>query len=477
MLKNKARTAVLWSGGDIVFRQGLQFGIAVALARILSPEDFGIIALLYLFTGIASAFVDSGFSSALIQRQDTTHLDESTVFWINLAMAILSACALLAIASSVANFYSLPILEPLTGLMALNVIFSSLGAIHNTLLTKRLDFKTQMKIGVVSSTSSGLCALMMASDGYGVWALAFQAIIATAISTLLLWIYSPWRPMFAFSTDSARKLFGFGGYLMVSTILETIYARIYALIIGKLYSVRDVGIYNRADGTMRLPVEILTSIFSRVLFPIFAAAATDKERLARGLKISVRILMLVTIPMMLGLISLAEPLVLMLLGLKWISITPILQILCLSGMFLPLHVLNLRVLLAQGHSRLFFKLEIVKKLIGISLLLIGSMISVIAIAWSQVAFGFLAFLINAYYSGKHLNYGAREQVLDTLPTLSAAIPMALLVNILSDGWGAPPWQKVVVLAILGAALFAGLATAIRLKAIHELISISKLSNK
>ena len=248
-LKTKALSATLWSGADILMRQGLQFGISIALARLLSPEEFGTIALLYLFTGIASAFVDSGFSSALIQRQDITHTDESTVFWFNLAIGALVAISLWAAAPLIARFFVLPVLLPLTGLLALNIFLSALGSIHGTLLTKHLNFRVQMKIGAFSSLISGAIAITMAYYGYGVWALAAQTLAATILTTLLLWCLSPWRPALVFSKRSVRELFGFGGYMLASGLLDIIYNRAYTLLIGHFFGVKKLGFYNRADGT------------------------------------------------------------------------------------------------------------------------------------------------------------------------------------------------------------------------------------
>ena len=427
MLKQKAITATLWSGADIFLRQGLQFLVAVAMARLLTPEEFGTIALLYLFVGLAGVFVDSGFSAALIQRQDTTHTDESTVFWFNLAMGGAMAVGLWLLAPSIAKFFDSPVLAPLTGVLAMNLFIGALGSIHGTLLAKRLDFKTPMKIGAIATTVSGGLGISIAWQGHGVWALAIQTLVSTILTTALLWLLSRWRPRLEFSLASVRCLFGFGGYLMMAGLLDVAYSRIYTLLIGKFWTVRELGFYNRADSTKQLPVGVLTGILSRVAFPIFSAAAADKEKLRRGVRQALRGMMLINVPMMLGLMVTAEPLVLTLYGAQWLPAVPMLQVLCLAGMLWPLHVINLNVLMAQGHSRLFFRLEVAKKVVGTAVLTGGTIYGVMGIAWSQVVFGLLAFGINAHYTRIHLGYSVWEQISDFLPALAISSVMAFFV--------------------------------------------------
>ena len=473
MLKQKAISATLWSGADIFLRQGLQFVISIGLARLLTPEEFGTIALLYLFVGLASAFVDSGFSSALIQRQDITHTDESTVFWFNLGMGAAMAAGLWLLAPWIAVFFGLPILVPLTYVLAINLLISSLGAIHGTLLNKKLDFKTSMKIGAIATTVSGALGIAMAWKGYGVWALALQTLAATILTTVLLWVIHKWRPKLEFSLASARKLFGFGGYLLVSGLLDVAYNRIYTLLIGKFYGVRDLGFYNRADGTKQLPVSVLTGILSRVAFPIFSAAANDKEKLHRGVRHALRGMMLVNVPMMLGLMVTAEPVVQVLFGAQWLPAVPILQVLCLAGIFWPLHVINLNVLTAQGHAHLFFRLEIIKKIAGTIFLVAGAAFGVMGIAWSQVVFGLLAFALNAHYTGIHLGYGFWRQSLDFFPAFAISVAMAASVYWLGTVFPGPVLPALLVQVAVGAAIFLAGCHLFKLEAYLEAIDLAK----
>lgn len=416
-LKDRAVKATTWSGADALLRLGLQFVFGIVLARLLTPEEFGTIALLYLFIGLASAFIDCGFSSALIQQQEITHMDESTVFWFNLAMGFLMALGLWCASSWIASFFGRPVLIPLTKLLAANLFISAMGSIHSALLTKRLDFKIQMKISAIATLVSGMIGVGMAWKGFGVWALAVQTLAATSVTTILLWFLNPWRPTRQISMQTAQRFFGFGSYLFLSGLLDIAYNRIYTILIGKYFGVRELGFYNRADSTKQFPVSLLTGVLSRVAFPVFSAAANDKKQLRRGMRLALRSIMLVNVPMMLGLMATADHVIPTFFGVQWLPAVPIMQVLCLAGILWPLHVINLNVLMAQGHSRLFFRLEIAKKIIGSLLIVCGSFYGVLGLAWSQVVFGAVAFLINVHYSKIYLDYGATRQTVDFLPVL------------------------------------------------------------
>lgn len=473
MLKQRALAATLWSSLDAFIREGLAFGVSIALARLVSPEEFGTVALLSLFAGIATVFVNSGFSSALIQKQDVDHTDESTVFWFNLAMGLAVSLLLWAAAPAIAAFFTQPILVPLTGLLALTVFVSALGSIHGTLLTKQLDFRTQMKVRAVATTVSGAIAIAMAWRGLGIWALATQTLAAACVTTLLLWYWRPWRPALVFSRNSARRLFGYGGYLMGSGMLDVAYTRIYTLFIGKLFGVLELGMYNRAENTKQLPAGVVTDILAQVAFPIFSTAAGDTRQLRRGVQLAMRGIMLLNVPMMLGLAAVADPLVLTLFGPHWLPAAPIMQVLCLGGIFWPLHVINLNVLLAQGHSHLFFRLEVAKKVLGLLFLVTGAYFGVMGMAWSQVAFGPVAFIINAYYSERFLGYGVLAQTRDLLSILAAASTMAALTYWAGLHVNLVPFAKLLTLVAVGGVSYALLVWGGRLAALQDVIEVIK----
>ena len=427
VLLRRARSAVFWSGLDVFLRQGMGFVISIILARLLVPEDFGTLALLALFLGIAKLFVDVGFTSALIQRQDATRVDESTVFWFNIGAAAIMTLILFASAPWIADFFALPVLMPLTMLMACNVLISAMGSIHGTLLNKRLDFKTPMKIGAISTVISGSVGVYMAWADYGVWALAWQSLSSTLVGTMLLWFFSTWRPLFQFSGDSFKRLFGFSGWLFGSRLLDTVYQRGYTFLIGRFYGTHDLGIYYRAENTQQVPVSMLTGVLSRVAFPLFSSVSHDKAQLRRGVRLSVRTMMLIIGPSMAGLSALAVPFIHVVFGEQWLPAAPILQVLCLLGLMWPLHVINLNVLQAQGHAKLSFRLAIIKKSSGIVLLVIGSIFGIMGIAWGCVIQSVIGLMVNGHYTGKFLDYGMREQLKDCLPSVLISATMAAVV--------------------------------------------------
>jgi O-antigen/teichoic acid export membrane protein len=291
----------------------------------------------------------------------------------------------------------------------------------------------------------------MAWRNYGVWSLAISNVASTCVSTLLLWLFSSWRPRLLFSVTAVRSLFRFGGFLLISGLLDTLFTRMNTLVIGKFYSPQDLGYYSRADGTQQLPANLLASTINRVAFPIFAAAHSDKELLRTGLRKAITMVMMLNIPVMLGMAVTARLLVLVLFGKQWLPCVQYLQILCLGGIFWPLHVLNLEILTAQGHSNLFFRLEVIKKVIGIVILGSACFFGINAIAWSTVVISVICYVINAHYSGLFLNYGTVPQMVDLLPYLAASLIMAFCV------WMASMLPLQVPLLLLSAQVMIGVA--------------------
>jgi teichuronic acid exporter len=467
-LQNNVSKGVLWSAVDVLLRQGSQFVVLIVMARILSPEDFGVMALLALFTGLANVFVDGGFSSALIQRRNVTHLDESTVFFFNLAMGLLVCSALSVSAPYIALLFDKPILRPLTYILALNVFISAFGAIHTTLLTKELNLKLIAKVGGISSTLAGALGIFLASRGFGVWSLALQTLTATSLSTLLLWAWHSWRPLWRFSFSSLRSFFRFGGYLLLIGIIDTLHTNLYSLLIGKLYQTREVGFYDRAQKTQLLPVNFIMLIINRVAFSTFSAVADDKERLARAFRKAQRLAMFVNIPLSLTMIVLAEPIIMTLFGEKWQPSVPILQVLGIVGMMWPIHVLNINALQAQGRSDLFFNIMLVKKIVAISLTIAGSFHGIMALAWAQVAASTFSLLVNTYYSKRFLNFGALRQGLDLLPSLAAAVPMGAAMWLVGHGSYGAYYVKLAAGLSAGGILYLLLAHLFKAEALREL---------
>ncbi len=449
-MKGRALMATMWSAGDALSRQGLQFLTTLVLARLLTPADFGIVAMLAVFVGVAGVLADGGFSAALIQRQDVDHDDESTVFWCNLAIGLLLALLLAGAGPCLAGFYQEPRLRAITVAMAPMVLASAAGAIHFALLIKRLEFRTLAIAGGIAACLSAIVSIAMATAGAGVWALVAQGVVAAAATTAFLWWLHPWRPAWVFKMESIRKLAGFGGYHLASTLMEAAYSRLYSLLAGRMFGARPLGYYANAENTRQLPASFLAALVARVALPLLSEAQGNPLLARRGLQLSIRVMMLLYAPVMLGIAVLAEPVVEVLYGPQWLPAAPLLRILAVAGLLYPIHMINLHALMAQGHARLMFRLEVIKKASGVALLLIGARYGLAGLAWSQVAHSGIALFVNAYYTRRWLGYGVFAQLRDAGPPILAAVAACAVVwpFVHALSWPAP--ARLAALLMLGA---------------------------
>lgn len=470
-MKQRALIAVLWSAGDALSRQGVQFATTLVLARLLTPADFGLIAMVAVFIAIAGVLADGGFSVALIQRRDVDHVDESTVFWCNLVLGSMLALLLCAAAPWLADFYGEPRLREVARAMSLIVLTGSAMGVHVALLAKRLDFRTQAMAGGVAATIAGIVSIAMALRGMGIWALVAQAVAMSCLNCLLLWWFNRWRPAFVFNFGSARKLLGFSGYHLASMLMETGYTRLYGLIAGRQLGASALGYYSNAENTRQLPASFIGVLVSRVALPMFSSVQDDPGVMRRGLQFSIRVMLLIYAPMMLAMIVLAGPMVELLYGRQWRPAVPLLQVLSLAGLLYPLHMINLHALMAGGHARVMFRIELAKKAIGIVLLMTGACFGLIGLAWSQVAHSLIALWINAHYAGRWLDYGASRQLRDIFPPVFAAGVVFAIVGWVSQIWEAAPTIELVVLLGAGCAAYSGLVMLARLEAGKEALGL------
>ena len=419
-LKSRTLHGLFWSFFDRTGQQGIQFIISIILARLLAPEEFGLVAMLAVFMAIAQAFVGGGFGAALIHKADTGHVDECSVFYFNILVGFLAAGVLCLAAPGIAAFYKRPILVPLTRALSLNLIINSFGIIQSTLLTKRLDFKAQMKISLMAAFFSGLIGVSMAYRGYGVWSLVAQSLSSTFLQTLLLWVFFPWRPVWAFSVASLRGMFPFGSKLLCASVIATLFDNMYQLVIGKVFSAADLGFYQRAKGFQQLPVDNITSSVWRVTFPVFSSVKDDKARLKRGVRKALTTMAMVNFPLMIGLAIVAKPLVHVLLTDKWAPCVPYLQLLCMAGLLYPLHAININVLTSQGRTDLNLRIAILKDFLRVALLAVTFRFGIAAIIYGQIAQSVLCYFVNTYYTAVLIRYSVWEQILDLSPYLGTA---------------------------------------------------------
>lgn len=470
-MKRQALIASLWSGGDALSRQGVQFVTLLVLARLLTPEDFGLVAMLAVFIGVAAALADGGFSVALIQRRDVDHIDESTVFWCNVTLGGALAVGLCVAAPWLADFYREPRLREITVAMSLAVVASSAVGVHAALMAKQLNFRIQALAGGIAAVTAGSVSITLALHGMGVWALVAQSVMMAVLNCLLLWWLSRWRPAFVFSRDSVRKLLGFSSYHLASTLMETAYSRLYGLLAGRQFGASALGYYANAESTRQLPGSLVGILVARTALPVFSQVQHEPLRMRRGLQFSIRVMMLLHAPMMLALIVLAEPVTELLYGRQWLPAAELLQVLALAGLLYPLHLINLHALMAGGHAKQMFRIEVAKKASGIFFLVLGASFGLMGMAWSQVAHSLLALWINTHYAGKWFGYGTIVQIRDAAPPLLAATGVFSATGYLAHRWEASSMIELTVLLAASATVYAAIMLLLRLEAGKEAWSL------
>lgn len=426
-LQKKTLSGVIWSFTENFMLQIIQFVIGVLMARILTPGDYGLVGMLSIFMAVSQALVNSGFSNALTRKVDRTELDCSTVFYFNIVVGFVLYLAIFFAAPLIAQFYKAPLLEDLTKVIALPLIFNSLCIVQQARLTIKMDFRTQAKISVTSSIVTGLSGLAMAYSGFGVWTLAYSSVIGAVVRCILMWWLAHWKPLWAYSWQSFRELFSYGSKLLASGLIDTIYGNIYPLIIGRLFSAKELGYYSRGYGYAALPSTIVYSMLSRVTFPLLCEIQNDDERLERVYRQLLRLFAFLIFPLMMGFAAVAHPVIVAMITEKWEPCVPYLQIMCFSFMFYPIHAMNLSLLQVKGRSDLFLKLEIIKKIVGVSVILITFPFGVLYMCVGSVCSSILCLVINTYYTGKLIHVGFLMQMRDLLPTILYSLSMGVLV--------------------------------------------------
>jgi O-antigen/teichoic acid export membrane protein len=431
-IRHKTIKGVFWSSIERFSAQGIQFILGIIMARLLEPSDYGVIGMLAIFLAISQVFIDSGFSTALIQKQNRTEADFSTVFYFNIGVGFFFYLLLFFTSPLIARFYDTPILESVTKVVALNLLFNSLAVVHRAKLTIAIDFKNQAKATLIAVILSGTVGLFMAYGGFGVWALAFQSILNTGLNVVVLWVIVHWKPLRIFSLSSFKQLFSYGSKLLLSGLLDTAYRNVYTIVIGKRFQAVDLGYYTRADQFAQFPSSNITGIFQRVTFPILSDIQHDDERLRSVYRQYLRISAFVIFPLMCGLAGVAGPFINLILTGKWTGIVPLLQLLCFSFMWHPVHAINLNLLQVKGRSDLFLRLEIIKKCVGVGILCVTIPLGIEAMCAGTIVSSFLCLFINTYYTEKIISVGFVKQMRDLFPIFLTAFSMSIVSYIVSN---------------------------------------------
>lgn len=426
-IKTKTIFGLVWSAIESFSQSGIQFFINIIIARVLFPADYGMIGMLVVFLSISQIFIDSGFAHALIQKQNRNEADFSTVFYFNIAVALFLYGIIYWTAPVIADFYNLPPLAKVARVIALTLPLSSFSAINKTILTIRVDFKTQAKVTVTSSILAGGLGIFMAYTGFGVWALVAQSCCSAALNSVLFHIFCKWKPCWMFSIQSFKVLFSFGSKLFLARIIGTVYNNVYALVIGKRFHSTDLGYYTRADQFANFPMDQLSNILFRVTFPILSTIQDDNVSLKLVYRKYFKLTAFLVFPLMIGIAAIAMPLIFLLLTDKWVNAVGLLQILCFAVMWDPLSIVNLNLLYVKGRSDLVLKLEWIKKSIAFFILFISIPFGIKGMCLGKILYSIIAMIINMYYTPKIIDIPIKTQLKDLLPSLILALSMGMIV--------------------------------------------------
>lgn len=429
-LGSKTATGAFWNFLEMMGRQGIGILVTLFLAHFLAPRDFGLVAMLSVFFAIANALMDVGFCQALIRKKDVTSVDYSTMFFTNLGLGFLAYCLLFISAPFIAAFYNEPRLIALARAVGIVVIINSFQLVQVVDLTRRMDFKAQFKVTVPAGVISSIVAITMGYNGFGVWSLAAQMILSPLLIAVSLWWVNSWRPTMEFSTESFLVLFGFGSKLFLSGLLDIVFRNIYVVVIAKLFTASITGYYFFATKVRDAILHQLSGSIQKVTYPALSSIQDDGERLKNGYRQVIQATTYIIFPVMIFLGVLARPLFEVSLQPKWFPSIPYLQILCISGLLYPLHVVNLNILQVKGRSDLFLYLEVLKKMLIVFVLIISVRFGIWGLLWGQVFTSFVAYLPNSFFSSRLIGYGPLEQLKDVLPALIASVIVGGLMLLL-----------------------------------------------
>lgn len=469
-LKKKTVNGIVWSALERFSILGINFIFGLVLARLLMPSDYGVIAMLSIFMAVAQTFIDSGFSNALIRKPNRTETDNSTAFYFNIVIGFVCYLLLFVLAPYIAEFYNTPILKDITRIVGLNLVFNSFAVVQQALLTANIDFKRQAKISLSSAILAGSVGIIMAFLGYGVWALVVQIVGSSFLRMIFLWFTAKWRPRERFSLNSFRYLFGYGSKLLVSGLLDTIYNNLYTIIIGKVFTSSQLGLYSRADGLAQMPSSMATGLIQRVTFPVLSTIQNEDDRLAVNYRKMLKLSAFIIFPLMTGLSAVSDPLIRIILTDKWSGAIIFLKIICFALMWYPVHAINLNLLQVKGRSDIFLRLEIIKKVIGVATLCITIPLGLIAMCIGRIVVSLISLVVNTYYTGKLIKVGYFLQMKDLMPIFVNSLIMAALCYVVQFPFE-NNWLKLLLALVIGVVYYFGINYILKSSELKELINI------
>ena len=470
--KSNILSSLFWKLMERGGTQGIQFIVQIILARLLAPEQFGTIAIVMVFINLAQVFVQSGFNTSLVQKKDADEDDFSSVFYMSLGIAGILYVIMYISAPYIASFYRDPILTPVLRVLSITLFAGAFNSIQNAFVSRNLLFKKLFKSSLGAMLISGTLGIIAAYKGLGIWALVIQQLVNQVAITIIMWFTVKWRPTLIISFSKVRKLFSFGWKLLASALLDTGYQELRTLIIGRLYTPSILGYYNRGQLFPKVLVSNIDGSIQSVMLPTLSAYQDDKKRMKEMMRRAIVSSSFLIFPMMVGMAVVAEPLVKIVLTDKWLPAVPFLQIFCISYALMPIHTSNLQAINAMGRSDIFLRLEVIKKVIGLTILLISLPFGVYVIALSSILTGIIGTFINAYPNKELLNYSYKEQWLDIMPSLLISLIMGGIVylfNFLSF----PAWQVLILQIVSGGIIYILLAKIFKIESLTYLVETMK----
>ena len=441
-LKQKTFSGLVWNFLETFVLQAFGFVQGVILARLLMPSDYGLIAMTGIFFAVSYTLMDSGFTTALIRKKERTDVDYSTVFVTNLVISLVLCVILCLCATWIADFYHEPLLQKIVYVNAVLLFLWSFVSVQTARLSIYLNFKAKSIINVIATVITGLVSIVLAYMGWGVWSLILPNFVSIAIRFILYWRYQHWLPKIGFSWETYKEYFAFGSKLMLTNLLNTIYSNVYPLIIGKYYSSSKLGYYTKGQNYASLSSAVLGGVIYRVTFPVLSKIQDNDDKLRDIYRRMIRVTAYVVFPLAALLFVLARPFVIALITEKWAPCIPYLQVLCFASMWNPIHSLNLNLLLIKGHSNLYLRLEVIKKIIGVFVLFITIPMGLLVMCYGQLLAAILFLIINTYYTGKFIKVGFFQQMKDLTPTILYAAVMGMVV------WGVTRYLPEGILQLL-----------------------------
>lgn len=430
-LKSKTAKGIGWGFTDNVLNSGITALANIILARVLSADDFGLIAMTTIFMTLSTSLVDSGFTGALTRKKDAGKEDFDTVFHFNFAVSVVLYAVLYFCAPLIASFFEENILTPIIRILGVSLIINAFGIVQKVILMRKLDFRTQAIVSLVSSLTASVVAIVMAFMGYGVWSLVALQVVKLAVNSTMLWILSKWHPGLSFSRKSFKEMFAFGSRLLVTSIVSTLWSEMYSIIIGKMYSKSVLGQYSRADKVKGMVTSNVSTVIQRVSYPVLASIQDETQRQVTVYRKVLKTTVLISFTAVLGLWAIAEPFMITVFGNQWLPSVEYLRILCFSGLFLPIMICSANVINADGRSDMTLFLEIVKTVLGLVPVVFGILFSVEALLWSMVGVALVLFLVHGHFVSMVIPYSLGSQLKDILPIFAVSAVMAFLVNLLN----------------------------------------------